>query len=90
MKKIIPTQDFVVMEIPERNSSIELPDGVKLRKSYFVTTAIGPDVKKIQIGDRIVTMPQTMAQVKIEDEGKEKEFYIVKEEFIMGIIHEEA
>lgn len=88
MKTIIPQKDFIIMTIPERNTSIALPDSVKLRKSFLEVVAVGPEVKGIKAGDRVVTVMQAMAQVKLEDDGKERDFYVIKSEFVMGVIAE--
>lgn len=85
MKKLIPTQDFVAMEIPKFDTAISLPDGVKIQKdSHFVAIAVGPDVKKIAVGDKIVAFNQSMLKVKLDD----REYFVAKEEFIIGIIQE--
>lgn len=87
MKKIIPAKDFIVMTIPSRESAIALPDGVNVnREGFFVATAIGPDVKGIVVGDRIITIKEVIRSVKLDG----KDYHLVKEEFVMGVIAEEA
>lgn len=86
MKKIMPIKDFVVMTIPETKSAIALPEGVQVNKeAYMVAIAVGPDVKSIQVGDRVVTLKGTVVGIPVEG----KNYYMAKEELIMGIITEE-
>lgn len=87
MKKINPAKDFVVMAIPEQNSSIALPDNVTVNKEAFmVCVAVGPDVKRIVVGDRCITLKGTIVQVPLEG----KNFFIAKEELIMGTVIEDV
>lgn len=87
MKKITPLKDFIVMQIPKIDTSIVLPDGVNgHRESYLVAVAVGPDVKGVMVGDRILTLKNFIAPVKID----EKDFFLVKEEYVMGVISEEG
>lgn len=86
MKKIVPLKDFVVMAIPETKSEIALPDGVQVNKeAYMVAIAVGPDVKNIHVGDRVVTLKGTVVGVSVEG----KNYYMAKEELCMGIIVDE-
>jgi hypothetical protein len=90
MKKIIPMQDFVVMERQAPKLALALPDGVQPPKSFTIVTAIGPTVKTISIGDRIVTIPSAMIQINMEDGDQNREFFIAKEEHVIGVIQEDA
>jgi len=87
MKKIIPTQDYVVLEIQRVKTNIVLPDDVVTEKSCLIVLDVGPDVKKIRKGDSVITTPFDYIKVKFDDEDK-KEYYMAREEFIIGVIKE--
>lgn len=74
------------MTIPEMKSDIVMPEGVNAnREAYLIVVAKGPDVKRVEVGDRVVTLKGTVVGVPLE--GKTQ--YMAKEEFIMGVIADE-
>jgi co-chaperonin GroES (HSP10) len=86
MKKIQPIKDFVVMTIPETKSAIALPEGVQVNKeAYMVAIAVGPDCKSIVVGDRVIALKGTIVGIPLDG----KQFYMAKEEMLMGVIVED-
>jgi len=58
MKKIIPLFDHVILEfIEDKKSLIVMPDAqteARVKNDQFRVTEIGPEVKHIQVGDRVI------------------------------------
>lgn len=57
-KKIIPLFDHVILEfIEDKKSLIVLPDAqteAKVKNDQFRVTDVGPEVKQIKVGDRVI------------------------------------
>lgn len=63
-------------------SGIYLPDTAKEKPAYATVVAVGPDVKEIKNGDRIVYKDYTTTELKIDG----KEYLIVKEEDVLATV----
>ena len=63
-------------------SGIFLPDNAKEKPVLATVVAIGPDVKSLAIGDKIVYKEYSTTELKIDD----KEYLIVKEEDVLATI----
>lgn len=80
-----PLQDRVVAikEQPmETTKSGILLGNAKEAPAYAVVESVGPDVKTIKKGDKIITKNYSTTDVKIDD----KEYIIVKEEDILATL----
>jgi len=63
-------------------SGLYLPDNAKEKPSLAKVEAIGPDVKGIKIGDRIIYKEYSTTELKIDG----TEYLIVKEEDILATV----
>lgn len=63
-------------------SGIYLPDTAKEKPVVAVVEAVGPDVKGIKKGDRIVYKEYSTTDLKIDG----KEYLIVKEEDVLATV----
>jgi chaperonin GroES len=61
-------------------SGLYLPDGAKEKPSYATVESVGPDVKSVKKGDKIVFKEYATTELKIAD----VEYLIVKEEDILA------
>ena len=64
-------------------SGIYLPDAAKEKPVTAVVEAVGPDVKGIKKGDRIIHESYKATELKIDG----TEYLIVKEEDILGTVN---
>lgn len=83
---IKPLADRVVAvreEVQTRTASgIYLPDTSTEKPVIATVVAIGPDVKSLAIGDKIVYKEYSTTELKIND----KEYLIVKEEDVLATV----
>jgi chaperonin GroES len=63
-------------------SGIYLPDTAKEKPAYAVVEAVGPDVKGIKKGDRVIFKEYSTTELKIDG----KEYLIVKEEDVLATV----
>lgn len=63
-------------------SGIYLPDNAKEKSVIAVVKAVGPKVKEIKIGDRIVYKEYSTNELKVDG----TEYLIVKEEDVLATI----
>ena len=63
-------------------SGIYLPDNAKEKPVLATVVAIGPDVKSLAVGDKIVYKEYSTTEFMIND----TEYLIVKEEDVLGTI----
>ena len=63
-------------------SGLYLPDNAKEKPVVAIVQAVGPDVKGIKKGDRILYKEYSTTEIKIDN----TEYLIVKEEDILGTI----
>lgn len=61
-------------------SGLYLPDNAKEKPAYAVVEAVGPDVKQVKKGDKIVFKEYTTTEVKVNS----TEYLIVKEEDVLA------
>jgi chaperonin GroES len=83
---IKPLADRVVAvreEVQTKTASgLYLPDNAKEKPVVARVVAIGPDVKSLKIGDKIVYKEYSTTDLKIND----KEYLIVKEEDVLATV----
>jgi len=83
---IKPLADRVVAvreEVQAKTASgLYLPDNVKEKPVIANVVAVGPDVKSLKVGDRIVYKEYSTTELKIND----KEYLIVKEEDVLATV----
>ncbi len=80
-----PLQDRVVAlkEAPQTTTKSGILLGeAKEAPSYAVIESVGPDVKTVKKGDKIVYKQYSTTEVKLDD----KEYIIVKEEDILATL----
>ena len=63
-------------------SGIYLPDTAKEKPAYATVEAVGPDVKGIKKGDKIIFKEYSTTELKIDG----KEYLIVKEEDVLATV----
>ncbi|HEX6462442.1 MAG TPA: co-chaperone GroES [Candidatus Saccharimonadales bacterium] len=63
-------------------SGLYLPDSAKEKSSVAIVKAVGPDVKTIKPGDRIVYKEYSTTELKVDS----TEYLIVKEEDILATL----
>lgn len=63
-------------------SGLYLPSNAKEKPAYAVVEAVGPDVKGIKKGDKIVFKEYSTTELKIDN----KEYLIVKEEDVLATL----
>ncbi len=63
-------------------SGIYLPDSAKEAPAYAVVEAVGPDVKGIKKGDKIIYKEYSTTELKVDG----KDFLIVKEEDVLATV----
>ena len=63
-------------------SGLYLPDGAKEKPAYAVVEAVGPEVKSLKKGDKIVFKEYSTTELKVND----VEYLIVKEEDVLAKI----
>ncbi len=82
---IKPLKDRVVAvkQIPETKTKAGILLGeAKEQPAYAVVEAVGPDVKSIKKGDKVIFKEYAATDVKMDD----KEYLILKEEDILATI----
>jgi chaperonin GroES len=83
---IKPLADRVVAmreEAPAKTASgLYLPDNAKEKPVIAKVVAIGPDVKTIKVGDKILYKEYSTTDIKIND----KEYLIVKTEDVLATL----
>lgn len=63
-------------------SGIYLPDTAKEKPVIAVVKAIGPDVKSLKLGDKIIYREYSTTDLKIDG----KEYLIIKEEDVLATL----
>lgn len=63
-------------------SGIYLPDNAKEKPVLAKVTAVGPDVKDVKVGDKIVYKEYSTTELKIDG----TEYLIVKEEDVLATV----
>ena len=83
---IKPLADYVVAvreQTPSKTASgLYLPDNAKEKPSVAMVRAVGPDVKGVAVGDRIIHKDYTSTELKIEG----TEYLLVKEADILATV----
>lgn len=80
-----PLQDRVVafkQEPMTQTKSGILLGAAEEKPAYAVVESVGPDVKTVKAGDKIITKNYSTTDVKIDD----KDYIIVKEEDILATL----
>lgn len=63
-------------------SGLYLPSNAKEKPAYAVVEAVGPDVKAIKKGDKIVFKEYSTTELKVDN----KEYLLVKEEDVLATL----
>ena len=63
-------------------SGLYLPTGAKEKPAYAVVEAVGPDVKSVKKGDKIVYKEYTTTELKVNN----TEYLIIKEEDVLATL----
>lgn len=63
-------------------SGIYLPDTAKEKPAYAVVEAVGPDVKGVKKGDKIIHESYKATELKVDN----KDYLIVKEEDVLATL----
>lgn len=63
-------------------SGLYLPDSAKEKSSVAVVKAVGPEVKSLKVGDKIVYKEYSTTELKVDG----TEFMIIKEEDVLATI----
>ena len=83
---IKPLSDRVVaikeQPLDKTASGFLLPGDAKEKPAYAIVESIGPDVKAVKTGDKIIFKDYSTTNVKIDD----TEYIIVKEEDILATL----
>jgi len=83
---LTPLGDYVVAQAEEAESKtasgLYLPEAAKEKPKTSKVVAVGPAVRQVKVGDRIVYKSYSNTEVKV---GKE-EFILVKEEDILATV----
>ena len=66
---------------------IALPDASK-QEAFMEAIALGPEVKKVQAGDKLITIPLHMVKYETEENTQNEIKAFVKEEHIIAIIRD--
>lgn len=86
MTPIKPLADRVVAVREEAKttttSGLYLPDSAKKQPAVVTITAVGPDVKHLKVGDRIVYKDYTPTTVTVD----ETDYLIINEEDVLATI----
>lgn len=81
-----PLNDRVVAveeEVKSKTASgLYLPEGAREKSSVAVVKAVGPDVKSLKAGDKIVYKEYSTTNLKVDG----TEYLIVKEEDVLATI----
>ena len=86
-REIIPTKDFIVMEIRHKETNkIIMPDNYdKLRMlNHFVVIITGPKCVEVKVGDAIVADPQAI----VKFQHNRQDYFITREENVGAVIRE--
>jgi chaperonin GroES len=83
---IQPLADYVVAQAEEAESKtasgLYLPDNAKEKPKTSIVVAVGPEVKQVKVGDRIIYKSYSSTDVKV---GRE-EFMLIKEEDVLATV----
>lgn len=80
-----PLSDRIVAkkeEAPKKTASGILLAGAKEQPAYAVVESVGPDVKTVKKGDKIIFKEFSTTNVKLDD----TEYIIVKEEDVLATL----
>lgn len=83
---LTPLSDYIVAQAEEAEtktaSGLYLPGGAQEKPKISKVTAVGPNVKQVKVGDRIVYKTYSTTEVKV---GKD-EYVLVKEEDVLATV----
>jgi len=86
MANIQPLADYVVAQPEEAESKtaggLYLPENAKEKPKTSKVVAVGPDVKGVKVGDRIIYKSYSSTDVKVGAD----EYMLVKEEDILATV----
>ncbi len=83
---IQPLADYVVAQAEvaasKTASGLYLPDNAKEKPKTALVVAVGPEVKQVKLGDRIIYKSYSNTDVKVDKE----DYILVKEEDILATV----
>jgi chaperonin GroES len=83
---IQPLGDYVVAQDEEAESKtasgLYLPENAKEKPKTAKIVAVGPAVKQVKVGDRIIYKSYSTTEVKVE----RKDYLLVKEEDVLATV----
>jgi chaperonin GroES len=83
---IHPLADYVVAQDEKAESKtasgLYLPDNAKEKPKTAKVVAVGPTVKQVKVGDRIIYKSYSTTEVKVERE----DYLLVKEEDVLATV----
>jgi chaperonin GroES len=86
MANIQPLADYVVAQAEEAEtktaSGLYLPENAKEKPKTSKVVAVGPDVKGVKVGDRIIYKSYSSTDVKVGSD----EYMLVKEEDVLATV----
>lgn len=87
MREIIPTKDFIVMQVKHKDTGkIILPDNYDQAKltSQFEIVYKGPTCKDVKVGDGVVVAPEAI--IKFPFNGQD--YFLSREENVGAVLRE--
>ena len=86
MANIQPLADYVVAQPEEAEtktaSGLYLPENAKEKPKTSKVVAVGPDVKGVKVGDRIIYKSYSSTDVKVGSD----EYMLIKEEDVLATV----
>ena len=92
MQKIIPRGARVLVKRDESKGGVSehgivSPENVeKEQKAYGTVIAVGPDIKDVKVGDRIVYGMYAGEDIEQEEKGKKVEYKLLEDEHIIAFL----
>lgn len=92
IKKIQPRGKHILVKRDEAEGSvsehgISTPDAVeKEQKAYGTVVAVGPDIKDVKKGDRVIYGAYAGEELEVEEKGKKVTYRLLEDEFVVAFI----
>jgi len=81
-----PLGDYLVAKNEEAEaktaSGLYIPESAQEKPKFSKVVAVGPEVKKVKVGDRIISKSYSSTEVKVDKD----EYTIVKEEDVLATV----
>ena len=92
MQKIIPRGKRILVKRDEAKGGVSehgivTPESVeKEQKAYGTVVAVGPEIKDVKVGDRVVYGAYAGEDIEQEEKGKKVEFKLLDDEDVIAFI----